>query len=459
MTRALRPLLTALAAAATLAAGLPAAANPALVDASLRNPDFKYVQGQLLVQFKPGAAAELREHALALSGAKTLKVLRGVMNSAERDGQLHLVQLPANKTVAMAIHELRQNGLVKFAEPNWIHHTFGAPNDPYYTNGSLWGYYGNTSPLKTNKFGSQAGEAWDLGKRCGNDVVIGIIDEGVMTTHPDTMANIWTNPFEIAGNGIDDDGNGFVDDIHGWDFKNDDASTFDGTTDDHGTHVSGTIGATADNGVGLIGICPTVKMIDGKFLEGSGSTADAIGAVDYMTDLKLRHGINLVATNNSWGGGGYSQALKDAIDRMGAADILFMAAAGNGNLFGVGQNNDNKANYPSNYDSANIIAVAAITSGGKKASFSNYGLTTVDLGAPGVGIWSTVPTANGPGYASYDGTSMATPHVTGAAALYKSLHPTATSQQIKSAILNKTAATASLDGKTVTGGRLNVSNY
>ena len=176
-----------------------------------------------------------------------------------------------------------------------------------------------------------------------------------------------------------------------------------------------------------------------------------------MTGLKNK-GLNLVATNNSWGGGGFSQGLQDAIGRADTAGVLFIAAAGNS-----GANNDTTASYPSNYPNANIIAVAATTNTGALASYSQYGATTVDLGAPGSGIWSTVPKrAQGKivsGYASYNGTSMATPHVTGAAALYKAYNTSATAAQIKSAILSTVVPTPGLAGKTVTGGRLNVSSF
>jgi subtilisin family serine protease len=277
--------------------------------------------------------------------------------------------------------------------------------------------------------------------------------------------NVWTNPGEIPNNRIDDDGNGYVDDVRGWDFANNDNTTYD-NGDDHGTHVAGTIGATGGNGVGVAGVNWNITMIPAKFLgRNGGTTANAIKAIDYLIDLKARYGLNLVATNNSWGGGGFSQGLLDAINRSGNAGILFIAAAGNGGSDGVGDDNDAVANYPSNYvcSSSNgdcLIAVAAITSSGAKASFSNYGKNNVDLGAPGVAILSTVPgRRNSSDYASYSGTSMATPHVTGAAALYASTHPGASAADIKAAILNAAIPTPSLAGRTVTGGRLNVSGF
>jgi len=287
-------------------------------------------------------------------------------------------------------------------------------------------------------------------------VYIGIIDEGVFINHADLKANIWVNAREIAGNKIDDDGNGFIDDVNGWDFDGNNNSVYDGTSDDHGTHVAGTIGGVGGNSLGVAGVCWNVKMIPVKFLgRNGGTTANAIKAVNYLNDLKSRQGINLVASNNSWGGGGYSAALYDAIGAANTEGILFVAAAGN-----ASSNNDAVANYPSNYSHPNIIAVASITSSGALSSFSNYGATQVDIGAPGSGIWSTVPGRNNSSsYASYNGTSMATPHVTGACALYASIYTGATATQIKAAILNSATPTSSLSGKTVTGGRLNVSGF
>jgi subtilisin family serine protease len=257
-----------------------------------------------------------------------------------------------------------------------------------------------------------------------------------------------------------------VDDINGWDFYENNNTVYDGTGDDHGTHVAGTIGAIGNNSLGVVGVNWAVSMISGKFLgPNGGSTADAIEAIDYFTDLKA-NGVNIVALNNSWSGGGYSQALHDAIIRAAKADILFVAAAGNGNRAGRAINTDSSPVYPACYNTAvgtstetaadydAVISVTAIDSSGNMPRWANYGATTVDLGAPGVSINSTLPTDT---YGSYNGTSMATPHVTGAIALYASTHPGAPAANIKTAILNSTAATSSLSGKTVTGGRLDLS--
>jgi subtilisin family serine protease len=281
-----------------------------------------------------------------------------------------------------------------------------------------------------------------------------------MFNHADLAGQIWNNPYDPA-DGVDNDGNGYVDDIHGWDFDGNDNTTFDGSQDDHGTHVSGTIGAKGGNGIGVAGVSWNITIISVKFLgRKGGTTANAIKAVDYITDLKTRHGLKIPATNNSWGGGGFSQALSDAIGRANQANILFIAAAGNGGRDGVGDNNNTTPHYPASYSNANIIAVASITSTGAKSSFSNYGSSSVDIGAPGSSIISTVPGKNlSSAYGSYSGTSMATPHVTGGVALYAASNPNASASAIKLAIMNSAVATISLSGRCVTGGRLNVSGF
>jgi hypothetical protein len=263
---------------------------------------------------------------------------------------------------------------------------------------------------------------------------------------------MWKNPYEQE-DGMDNDGNGYIDDIYGWNWFNGNNQVYFGN-DDHGTHTAGTIGAQGGNQIGVIGVSPYVQTMTLKFLADFGYTSDAVLALDYALDMKNRHGLEIVCSNNSWGGGGYSQALYDAIERNLNGNIGFVAAAGNSNT-----DNDTNPMYPASYNLSGIISVGASTSGDTKASFSNVGVTTVDLFAPGVGIWSTLPVNHQPGYGSYSGTSMATPHVSGAAALYKAVHPAATWADIRNAILNSVDVLPSFAGLCVTGGRLNVSTF
>lgn len=409
-------------------------------------PAANRVANEVLIKFKNGTSDVQQEQARGKVNAKKAEKLY------ER---LERAQLPTSANVDAVIARLQADPAVEYAEPNYIytHSDHGTTsNDPYFVNNQLWGMYGDLSNPE-NQYGSQAAEAWAVGKTGTDSVYVGIIDEGFQNTHPDLNDNAWTNSFDTV-DGVDNDGNGYVDDVHGWDFANGDNTIYDGGTrgnlDDHGTHVAGTIGAEM-NGAGVVGVNWHVTLISGKFLgRQGGTTANAVKAVDYFTDLKTRHGLNIVATNNSWGGGGYSQALYDAIERANTAGILFIAAAGNGDRRGNGINNDTSPHYPSSYTNDNIIAVAAIDSSGNKTTWSNYGATSVDLGAPGAGIYSTLAYNT---YGSYSGTSMATPHVTGAAALYASVNG-GSAAQIKTAILNSVIDTASLNGKTVTNGRL-----
>jgi len=426
--------------------GAFAAGRPDLVRADLARGK-AYMTGEVLVQFAPSATASERTRALGRVGGQAI-------GNFKRD--LALARIPAGVAMGKALEVLEADGAVAFAEPNWTYQHTAVSNDPLFTNGSLWGMYGDAS-TPANAYGSGAAEAWAAGHTCNDGIYVGIIDEGFMTTHEDLAANAWTNPFDPV-DGVDNDGNGYVDDVNGWDFDGGNNSVFDGTGDDHGTHVAGTIGGAGGNAKGVAGVCWDVTLISGKFLgRRGGSTANAVLAVDYFTDLKIRHGLNIVATNNSWGGGGFSQALSDAIERANDAGILFIAAAGNEAV-----NNDASPHYPSSYDNANIVAVASITSTGALSSFSNWGASSVDIGAPGSSIQSTLPKqVKGKltsAYGAYSGTSMATPHVTGAAALYASTHAGASHLQIRDALLNGTP-TASLAGKTVTGDRLDAGGF
>lgn len=417
----------------------------------------RFDPNEVLVKFREGTSETAQSAALVKINGKLKEKIhtQAMKDNGDNQGVL-LISVPVQALDAI----IKAKGLdeIEYAEPNYIYQHYASSNDTYYTNGSLWGMYGDASPLKTNPYGSQAGEAWALGNTGSAAVFVGIIDEGYMYTHEDLAANAGKNPGEIAGNGVDDDGNGYKDDVYGWDFDGNNNTVFDGVADDHGTHVAGTIGAVGGNGKGVAGVCWNVRLMCTKFLgTRGGTTANAIKAVDYFTALKKK-GLNIVATNNSWGGGGFSQGLQDAIGRAGDAGILFIAAAGNDGL-----NTETSTSYPSGYPNDNIIAVASITSAGALSSFSNYAATKVDIGAPGSAIYSSIPKKSGSSvvssYASYSGTSMATPHVTGAVALYAASHPGASATQIKTAIMENSVPTLSLSGKCVSGGRLNVSNF
>lgn len=462
---------------------------------------------EILVQFSKGATAAEKQAAIASVKGTVKEVVRA---EDAYGGDLILVKLPS-AAAAGELETISRSPGVRFAEPNWSVGAQAISNDPHFSDGSLWGMYGDgTSPA--NSFGSQAGEAWASDYVGKSTVVVGNIDTGIDYTHPDLFLNIWLNQGELpqgmtlqdtdsdglitfrdlnnsansgavsdlnrngridAGdllndarweNGTDQDGNGYVDDLIGWDFVNNDNDPYD--DNGHGTHTAGTIGAVGGNSVGVAGVNWNVQIMSLKFLSasGSGTTAGAIKALDYYTtastiDQTRGWSSEFVATNNSWGGGGYSLSMSDAIVRSARQDALFIAAAGNGGSDGVGDNNDAVANYPSNYSTQSslgfesVVAVAALTSSGGLASYSNYGPTTVDIGAPGSAIRSTAP---GGGYATYSGTSMASPHVTGAIALYASKYPTANAAQLRSALMAGAAPTSSLANKTVSGGRLDV---
>lgn len=432
-------------------------------------PSLPRATDQILIGWKPGVTDAERALAMALVQASIADRL-GTKAMIDAGEGVYVLQVPGGADAA--IQALADNPAVDFVEPNYLLSSGAIASDSYYNSGALWGMESSDSPVAygpsgtTNEFGSGAEQAWGLGYTGSRRIVVGVVDTGIQITHPDLAANIWTNPGEIPGDGIDNDGNGYIDDVNGWDFYYRDSTVYDGTADSHGTHVAGTIAAVGDNGVGVAGACWSCQIIPAKFLGPNGGwTSDAVLAIDYLTDLKRRYNLNLVAINNSWGGGGYSTALNQAILRAAKSDILFVAAAGN-----ASSDNDAVNSWPSNYSTLTsagsesaagyeaVIAVASITSTGALSSFSSFGATTVDLGAPGSAIVSTLPTNT---YGYYSGTSMATPHVTGAIALYASYRTdissrTPTAAQLRTAILANTKASTSLAGKTVTGGRLSL---
>jgi subtilisin family serine protease len=327
-----------------------------------------------------------------------------------------------------------------------------------------------------------------LSQHRGEGVVVAVIDTGVDYTHEDLVDNMWHNKGEMgvdaqgrdkSSNGVDDDGNGFVDDVMGWDFVSNDNKPFDlavepiqilmgGGNPGHGTHCAGNVAARGDNGKGIEGIAPDAQIMPLRFLseKGEGDTAGAIKAIDYAVKMGAK------VLSNSWGSEGddpaeadKNQALKDAITRANDQGVIFIAAAGNGHS-GVGYDNDTdaKPGVPASYDMPNIVSVAAIGADNNLGAFSNWGARTVHLAAPGVAVYSTTV---GSHYsdtvidmygikATWDGTSMACPHVAGAAALYLSAHPGATVKEIKDALIQSATPLPNLAGKMVSGGKLNV---
>ena len=391
-----------------------------------------YTTAQVIVKFKPGiqqtAINEINAFKQSLgasvqSTTKTLGIECWTITGC---------------SVADAIATCSKNPLIEYAEPNYllsINTTI--PNDPNFN--QLWGLNNTGQTGGTLDADIDAPEAWDIST--GNKVVVGVIDTGVDYTHADLKDNMWTNPGETPGNGIDDDGNGYIDDYYGYDFINNDGDPLDDHS--HGTHVAGTIAAKGNNGIGVIGVAPQAKIMALKIFNANGNTDSfsAIKAIEYSTTM----GVKL--TNNSWGGGGYSQTLYDAIAAAGKAGQLFIASAGNS-----GSNNDTNPSYPASYNLDNIIAVANTNQNDQLSGTSNYGSTSVDLGAPGSSIYSTIP---GGGYSFKSGTSMAAPHVSGVAALLFSQNPGLSYLDVKNKILNSVDPIPALQGKTVSGGRLN----
>ena len=390
-----------------------------------------------------GAAVPARSDAWIVRSERPLAAVAEAGWRTERLGTgVQLVVAPGVSPAAMRAWAAGIDGVAGI-EPDFAIRPTAVPNDPSFTD--QWGLR-NTGQSGGSRGGDIAAvAAWDVttGSR---SVVVAVIDSGFDYTHPDLAANAWRNPGEVPGDGLDNDGNGFVDDVHGWDFANDDADPMD--DDGHGTHVAGTIGAVGDNGVGVTGVSWQVSIMGLKFLdaEGSGSISDAIAAISYATRMRREFGVNVVATNNSWGGADRSLALRAAIAEGGAAGILFVTAAGND-----GVNGDRRANYPANEDLDAVIAVTATNRSNRLPAFATYGPVHVDLAAPGAAIRSTVP---GGGYATFSGTSMAAPHVTGTIALLATANPAASATAIRGAILSTTRPLAALAGKTVTGGLL-----
>jgi subtilisin family serine protease len=385
--------------------------------------------GELLVKFKPGTTATIKEQMNSNIGAQVIGEFRG-----EPD-LLHM-KLPESWAVGLGQDYYTNDPNVEYAEPNYIYQLQAIPNDSF--------QWGATAPA-SRRWGLtqiQAPQAWDIAT--GNPfVVLAHTDTGIDYNHPDIQGNIWVNGGEICGNGIDDDGNGYIDDCFGWNFTNNTGDPLD--TVGHGSHTSGIMAAIGNNGIGIAGVNWNVQVMPLKICTSFGcSVAAGVNAIDYA----WQNGAWVI--NASWGGPGNSASLHNAIIRAGNAGVLVVVAAGNSNA-----NIDTRPFYPAAWTDANIITVGATDSLDRRASFSNYGPNRVALGAPGVQILSL---ARGGGYAIGSGTSQATPFVTGAAGLIWGYNPNLSFWDVKTILLSTVDTPASLRGLWATSGRLNLFN-
>lgn len=419
------------------------------------------VPGELLVQMNGGVGASLMGDFASEYGGKVIEKINqpdDVFKST--GGDLLRIKLPAGIDYSEAVAAMKEDGRVQYAEPNLVYtlpeFEQGAqvaadqvgqqqppaqdPSNPNDLDEKLWGLNNTGQTGGTAGAHVSAKDAWAIqtGDKSENGPLIAVIDTGIDYTHPDLAANMWTNPGEIAGDGIDNDNNGVIDDVHGYYPGGDSGDPMDGHS--HGTHCSGTIAGVGNNGQGVVGVMHDARLMGVKIFSDSGRTtaADIVKGINYATQM----GADI--TSNSWGGGGRSEAIKGAFE---ASPALHVIAAGNSNY-----DNDKRDNFPSNYDLDNIVAVAATNHNDQRASFSQWGETKVDVAAPGRDIYSTI---NGGGYASYSGTSMATPHVSGGAGLIMSEYPDASNEEVKARLIYGSDRVAALTDKSVSDGRVN----
>lgn len=396
----------------------------------------------ILVRFRPDAAAadiELVKAVARLRTIETFAIVPGLHHVAIRG--------PVEEAIDAVTMLGGALGVVEYAEPDRIYRAQAAPDDP--SMGQLWGLHNTGQVIAGSDVGTanadiDAPQAWNLFKG-DPEFVVAVFDTGVRRTHEDLAENTWVNPDEVL-DGIDNDGNGRIDDLWGWDFYNNDNDP----TDDHnhGTHCAGTIGARGNNGRGIVGVNWYCRLASMKVSSSSASVSDSavIAALSYCIQK------DILISNHSWGGYGYSQSLYNAMNGARAAGHMVVASAGNNN-----SNNDVIPFYPASFNLDNIISVAAIDNDNAKASFSNYGPGSVDIAAPGVMVLSSVRYHDA-SYAYFHGTSMAAPHVTGVAALVWARHPTWSYLQVRERVLSTAKPIASMAGLCVTGGCVNARN-
>ena len=432
---------------------------------SLQSLEAPFIPGEVLVKVKPGHMGKFLAKK-SLLGAEVKKEMRLIAGD-------YLLLKTDNKSTLSLLNDLNSLSEVSFAEPNYIYKTikttatvesmlFGsvkenhsalAPNDALY--GKLWGLQntGANEPDRNGGYSKTPGvsgadvdaeRAWSITKG-DKKVVVAVIDTGVDYNHPDLKNNMWINEKEIPGNGIDDDNNGYIDDVYGWNAHGNNGNPMDGN--DHGTHCAGTIGAEHNNGIGVAGVMADVSLMAVKFLgdDGSGSLADAVEAIDYATKM------NVDVMSNSWGGGGFSQALEDSIKAAKDKGIVFVAAAGND-----GSNNDSRPSYPASYQVENVISVASHTAQDTLSSFSNFGKRSVHVAAPGSNVLSTTP---GNQYKVFSGTSMATPHVSGIVGLFIAEEGRINVGELRSRLMATTVPTSAYRKTTAAGGRASAYNF
>lgn len=429
-----------------------------------RKPEKKIerVKGELVVRVKGKKGMSAVQSTDLVQRTLVAKLGKEALKSTvafKTDTRFQLVRMTKDQDVSRAIQALESSGSIAYAEPNYVYrrqlveasdrapYWDGDVNDPEFE--KLWGIRNSGQADSAGQVGTAGSDInvlplWAQGHMGNRNIKVAVIDTGIEWSHPDLAGNLFTNAGESgdkAENGVDDDGNGFIDDTHGWNFVSNTRNSNDDHS--HGTHCAGTIGALGNNGLGVVGVTWNVSLMPVKFLDasGGGTLAAAVESINYANMM----GVQIMS--NSWGGGGFSQALFDAIKATEAKGVLFVAAAGN-----EATDNDSTPGYPASYEVANVVSVAATDNLDKLASFSNYGKTKVHVSAPGVKIWSTV---TGGGYKAFSGTSMATPHVSGIAALLMADFPQMTAVEVKDRLIRTSDFVPGIKKRSVSRGRVN----